>query len=301
MDPFKQAIDILVERGSLPPELLPALSALDASQCEAFAAALRAIPEPRRLELLRALRSEAETNLQLDANPALRAATDDPSPSVRRLAIELIEEDRTPELLARLLRLLREDPDAEVRGAAAAALGEFAYLAEVGELTEREAEQVESELLACVHRPGEVASVRGLALASAGYFSDERVASEIRSAYGQPELRTAAIRAMGRTADPSWTPQLINDLSSAEPEVRAEAARALGESEDPRGARPLSDLVDDPVLGVRLAAIEALGHIGGERAREALLYCLGAEDDEVRDAAEQALEELEFFEEPLQP
>ncbi|TME42125.1 MAG: HEAT repeat domain-containing protein [Chloroflexi bacterium] len=56
------------------------------------------------------------------------------------------------------------------------------------------------------------------------------------------------------------------------------------------------ELVDDPVREVRLAVIEALGHIGGEEAREALLYLAEAPDDTVREAAEHALEEVESTE-----
>jgi HEAT repeat protein len=85
-------------------------------------------------------------------------------------------------------------------------------------------------------------------------------------------------------------------LGSEDPQLREEAARALGEIEDERAVTPLAELVDDPVAAVRLAVIEALGHIGGEDAREALLYLAEAADDEVREAAEGALEEIEAAE-----
>jgi HEAT repeat protein len=45
-----------------------------------------------------------------------------------------------------------------------------------------------------------------------------------------------------------------------------------------------------------MAVIEALGHIGGEEAREALLYLGEDAEDSVRAAAEKALEELEAAE-----
>ena len=44
---------------------------------------------------------------------------------------------------------------------------------------------------------------------------------------------------------------------------------------------------------MRLAVIEALGHIGGEDAREALLFLAEAAEDEIREAADRALEEIE--------
>jgi HEAT repeat protein len=78
--------------------------------------------------------------------------------------------------------------------------------------------------------------------------------------------------------------------------LREEAARALGEIEDERAVTPLVEVVDDPEQSVRMAVIEALGHIGGEEAREALLYIAEAGDDEVGTAAERALEDLEAAE-----
>jgi len=47
---------------------------------------------------------------------------------------------------------------------------------------------------------------------------------------------------------------------------------------------------------VRLAVIEALGHIGGDEAREALLYAAEDSQDTIREAAEKALEEIEEVE-----
>ena len=55
-------------------------------------------------------------------------------------------------------------------------------------------------------------------------------------------------------------------------------------------------MVDDPEMDVRLAAIEALGRIGGDEAREALLYVAESGDEEIRAAAERALEDLEATE-----
>ena len=57
--------------------------------------------------------------------------------------------------------------------------------------------------------------------------------------------------------------------------------------------------VDDPELEVRLAAIRALGQIGGEEARETLIYALEDERDIIREAAERALNEIEEDEDPL--
>jgi HEAT repeat protein len=68
---------------------------------------------------------------------------------------------------------------------------------------------------------------------------------------------------------------------------------------DERAAPTVGELVDDTELEVRLAAIKALGLIGGDEAREALLYALEDEQDIIREAAENALNEVEEGEDPL--
>jgi HEAT repeat protein len=50
---------------------------------------------------------------------------------------------------------------------------------------------------------------------------------------------------------------------------------------------------------VKEAAIHSLGEIGGRQAREALLALLDSESEAVRDAATEALAQLDFEEDPL--
>jgi HEAT repeat protein len=54
-------------------------------------------------------------------------------------------------------------------------------------------------------------------------------------------------------------------------------------------------------VDLRLAAVMALGKIGGSEAKRALGTCLTDRSQAVRDAAEVALGEAEFFEEPFLP
>jgi len=44
-------------------------------------------------------------------------------------------------------------------------------------------------------------------------------------------MRTSAVFAMGRSADPYWSDLVINELQSSRPEMRYEAAMASGELE----------------------------------------------------------------------
>jgi HEAT repeat protein len=120
----------------------------------------------------------------------------------------------------------------------------------------------------------------------------------IRTAYASPDelMRISAVFAMGRSADDQWIETVISELEAQSPAMRYEAARAAGELEARNAISPLAHLLDDPDREVQEMAIWALGQIGGDRAR-ALLSKLAKSDDAVlAEAADDALEELEWME-----
>jgi HEAT repeat protein len=199
-------------------------------------------------------------------------------------------------LLGKLLELVKSDASTDVRQAAAEDLARFTLVAELDDLDTDSTARLRTRLQEVVADDNQAPRVRTSALAALGYFSDAVIGELLARAFADPTLRLGAVRAMGRTADPRWTEQLIPVLGSEDPDEREEAARALGEVEDERAVGPLSELVDDPVTDVRIAVIQALGQIGGEEAREALLYLAEAPDDDIRQAAEAALDELEAAE-----
>ena len=84
------------------------------------------------------------------------------------------------------------------------------------------------------------------------------------------------------------------------PTAIAEEARALLVNGRCADAMPLlGRLMYLQPPPARVGAIAALGEIGGEEAREALIYALEDKREAIRQAAAAALEELEFFEDPL--
>jgi len=183
-----------------------------------------------------------------------------------------------------------------VRQAAAEDLARFTLLAELDDLDAEASAKLRTTLFNVIADASQAPRVRTSALAALGYFSDMVVAEQLASGFLDQTLRIGAVRGMGRSADTRWTDRLMPVLGSEDPTLREEAARALGEIEDERAVTPLGELIDDSVLEVRLAVIQALGHIGGDDAREALLYLAESPEDEVREAAEAALEELEAAE-----
>jgi HEAT repeat protein len=82
--------------------------------------------------------------------------------------------------------------------------------------------------------------------------------------------------------------------------MRYEAARACGELEASAALSALIYLIEaDPDPEVQEMAIWALGRIGGKEARRVLEACCESEDEALRQAAEEALDELDFLGGPL--
>jgi HEAT repeat protein len=81
--------------------------------------------------------------------------------------------------------------------------------------------------------------------------------------------------------------------------MRFEAARACGELELHEAIPKLAMLAEDEDIEVRQAALWALGRIGGPEARRILLTHIESDVEVIREAAEEALEELTFAEDAL--
>jgi HEAT repeat protein len=293
---FAKALVSIAEQGGLSQPEVDTLSVLYGADLARFAEVWAALPAGARARLIRALQSTAETRLRLDFSALNHLALEDADPQVRLAGVQSAIEDRSPELLKKLLELVSSDTSLEVRFAAVEDLARFTLLGELEDLDPEVTMELKKRLFNVVRDQNQAAPVRGSALAALGYFSDVDSAQEVASGFSDPILRLGAVRAMGRTADPRWTDRLMPVLGSDDPQLRVEAARALGELEDERAATPLVELLEDPEPDVQLAVIQALGQIGGEEAREALLFLAEAAEDQLREAADKALEEIEAAE-----
>jgi HEAT repeat protein len=296
---FTQALRAVEARAELAPEEIQALAHLDTGDLARLRIVWDGLDSAHRIGLLNRLHQWETGNQRLEFNGIYRIGLDDENANVRSTAVRSVVEDGDLELLAKLCRLATDDPDEGVRGAAADGLAPFALRAELGELHSSDAELVERVLFTVLDRVDEPPAVRGAALASLGYLDTVKIAEEIQAAFDEPALQQSAVRAMGRSANPTWLDALRMEASDESPAMRAEVARAAGEMADERAVAFVTEMVDDPVIDVRLAAITALGQIGGEEAREALIYALEDKREVVREAAEAALNELEQEEEPF--
>jgi HEAT repeat protein len=268
---------------------------------EAFKSVWHGIDVARRRQIVEMLVEVAEDNFELDYDQIFRLCLGDGDGEVRAKAIEGLSECEERSLLDPLISLLLGDLEDSVRAAAAAALGTFAMLAEFGELKANDADKVEKALLTAFSNKKEQMDVRCRALESISMMSRPQVEVMIRQAYQSDELefRASALCAMGRTCNSDWLSILLQELSSPSAQLRFEAARACAELEADDAVPRLIELTRDDDAQVRLSAVEALGRIGGNEAKQALQECRDGADDAMSEAAEDALDEMKFREDPF--
>jgi len=229
-------------------------------------------PVERRRRIAEELLELGEDNPTLDFGAVFRLFLRDPDAPIRKLAIEGLWEDESRDLIEPLTRLLKDDPDSEVRQTAALSLGRFVVLNEFDAVRPRDAERVLAALREAIDDFGQPAEVRGRAVEAIGASSAPWVTEIIENAYDddEPRLQIGALNAMGRNADARWLPTLLAAMESDDPERRYEAALAAGQIGDDDAVPALNDLIEDEDSEVQEAAITALGQIGGETAIEAL-------------------------------
>jgi HEAT repeat protein len=284
----------------LPHKELRKLNDIGADARQEFSSAWQAIPAERRREIAIALASLAEDNVEFDFRDVFSSILDDPEADVRLAAVDGLWEDERVSTLRKLLPMMATDPDSDVRASVALALGRFAHRASIDELPARVSKDVRDALLRSASNLDEPDEVRRRSIEGLGYYSGDDVIALIGQAYtsGKQPLKESAVVAMGHTMDPRWLPVLDVELQSSEAALRYEAARAAGElAGEATSLLPrLLPMTEGDDLEVAQAAIWALGQIGGDGARRALKRLSRSDDSTVRQAADEALSELQMEE-----
>ncbi|MBC8447473.1 MAG: HEAT repeat domain-containing protein [Chloroflexi bacterium] len=282
----------LVDEGRpLRPSMLYALSGLGPDQLAEVQTAWKRASTDRTRAVLRALVELTEIMIDADFTALFRWWLGDEDAEVRLLAIEGLWEDEDVGLVGSLLRLLKDDDQPAVRAAAAASLGRFVLLGELGQINAAVGARAEQALLEAYFTFEEALEVRRRALEAVAYSSEAGVSDLIDDAYheGEEEMCLSALLAMGRSADRRWRPLLIQELDNPSPAMRYEAAQACGELELRDAVPALARLIDVEDVEVRDMAIEALGKIGGAGARRILGECWVRGDDVLQAVVEEAL------------
>lgn len=300
METFKDKLHSLVEGDGLVASSLTFLSDLSMEDRATLRRDWPQLPVALRRRVTGMLVTMAEDNIELFFRPVYLIALEDGDPKVRLSAIEGLFEDNSKLTLGKLINILRMDPDRDVREAAASALGRFTYLAECGKLGS-DAQPLRDALMQSASDKNEDADVRRRAIESLGYLAgDDEVRDLIAQSYERGGRQAeSAVFAMGRNMDARWQQTVLDELDSDVPSMRYEAARAAGEMTLEDALPMLTLMIDDSDLEVQLAAVWALGQIGGRPAAEALTRALKSENPAMREAAQEAIQEIAFSANPL--
>jgi len=300
LDELKQTLEDLKKRkGTIPFSMLYPLSDLAGQRWVEFDTAWSTFSTDQRRHLIQALVELAEASFEVYFDPIFRHCLDDPDEKVRAMAIDGLWENEDPALIGPLLTMLRSDPSAQVRAAAARGLGHFVLAGELEKLDQPIQARIVNELLITIHLAEEQTEVRRRAVESVAYASTPEVLDALEMAYSDEDeqMRISAVTGMGRSCDRRWKEILLAELQSDSPAMRYEAAWACGELALRQVVPVLGRLVDDPDAQVRSAAIWALGQIGGPLAREILLEAYDqAGDEDTLDAIDEALAEQALLE-----
>jgi len=280
----------------IPLEHVKLLSDLDARQIKQVASTWETITPSRRLALLEHCGKLAEEHFEFLFEALNRLALEDVESTVRVQAVHNLWECEAPDILPLLIDMLLHAEEEKEREAAAEALGQFVYLGELDDIGETDKLDIEKALLQAVqHDPSRQVQRRGME--SLGYSSRTEVADLINAFHtsDNEQDQITAIIAMGRSADPIWGEDVRLALQNTSPEIRMHAARAAGELEMKDAVEDLIDILSDINALNQAAAVWALGQIGGERAREALLYFDEQNEDEVLgELLQESLDHLAF-------
>ncbi len=299
---FKDKMNQIATEPELHSGSLYIFSKMDQETLATFKSVWPTIATQRRRDIMQELVEISEANFEVYFDPVFLLGLADEDAFVRTSAINGLWEHENAALIGPLVHLLCADEAAGVRAAAATALGRFVYMGAVEEIDQHQALLAEEALLETIHLTSEDIEVRRRAVESIAFSSEPAVAQIIENAYydEHEKMQVSAIFAMGRSADSHWRPQVIAELDNENSEIRFEAARASGELEASDAVPKLVELIDeDPDLQVQEMAIWALGRIGGPAAREALEVCLESEVESIALAAEEALDELNLFNDSL--
>jgi len=276
---------------------LDVLSDLTTTDLGRFQATWSNLSRERRRSLLSNLVEVAEDHVDAYFAPIYFWLIDDDDPKVRAQAIEGLWEDEDVRLINPLIRRVKSDDAAEVRAVAAASLGRFMLMSELDQLDPTVARRIENTLHTAFSGAESDITVRRRALEALAYSSQEYVQDLILEAYQDDEdgLRMSAVFAMGRSADLRWANTVLEELSSLDSGMCFEAARASGELELADAVPELIGLLQEDDVELRDSAVWALGRIGGPEARRALQACVASTDEDLRQAAEDALAEMDSY------
>jgi HEAT repeat protein len=253
---------------------------------------LNSMSEQEKIELLGML-AESEEGYGVGADFYGRLLHD-PSPEVRKLAVQALWDFPEEEYIEPLIEVAEYDPEVEVRARALSVLGIFIYEgAAMNELPEAAFLRVRRYLLEIARDASQPLLPRRMALEALSFDAADDVAELTEWAYHHEneEVNLTAIFSMGRSQSSRWSEYIVKELYSDNRRRLLEAITAVSEGFVEEATPRLRHLALSRDKEVRLSAIWALAHSGGPGALEVLEMCAESKDEEVREAAEEAIME----------
>ena len=243
-------------------------------------------------------------------SPVLESLNDQ-NPRVRAQAIKELSEHRNPIVVRRLIDLAQHDPALQVRCAAISGLGDFVYREE-GLVcdTEPNLDSIGADsqdmsdfgrvcrfLLAVYQDQDRPPEEKRQAVESLSYSSSDTVERLIADLYARPEkeAKCSALLAMGRNGSTRWVEVMRQEIHSSDRDLQLAAIDATGEIGLESFGKDLWRLTYAEDKGVMLAALWSLGQTGWDGAFERLDELTLHKDPEVRQIADEAMEEWLFY------
>ncbi|MGJ3248446.1 MAG: HEAT repeat domain-containing protein [Elainellaceae cyanobacterium] len=229
--------------------------------------------------------------------PVLLELLNDFDSSVRSSAVRALWSMKDKSIIPKLLEIIDQDPDFDVRYVAASALGEigdiktllklvgtFSYdkwLEEpVGDALRRVCDESETlELIEYLNDSDPY--VRSGAAEAIGAIGDEKAIPELLNILNHPdsEVRYGIVKALGNTLDKNVVPELLNVLHEDEDfDVCINAVEALGKIADESAIPGLLDALRYGSDYLSYCVVKSLGRIGDESAISEVFSKLGSED-----------------------
>lgn len=274
------------------------LSDMDQTHFEQFQEQWPTASESRRQIIARHLADISEENSVVEFSLLFSYLLNDLSPAVRLAALDGLWDSDNLAIIDPIIQLLMADPQPNIQAAAASALGHFVLMGVWGQIPAKVKDRVVNALLSKYDQAELQPEVRRPVLESLSGTTHPRLPTLIDQAYDSDDeqLQISAVYAMGQSADKSWLPTILQEMSSPWPDMRAEAAKAAGNMGSSDALERLADLIYDEDLEVRLAGVAALGQIGGDNGYNLLRQLADdPEAEELYEAVEEALEEMELL------
>ncbi len=286
---------------ALSEEEIRSLTDLADDQANAFHKIWDKLNDELKLQNMRAMLSAAAEDILLDYTAIVRTDLLSPNPTIRRIALHLMQDLRKSYFLEEVIRIARTDTDPEAKKDAIEILGFFLNDLISQKHQQHKLEKARSALLELVN--AEQQDIRFCAMEALAYLDEEVIHPLIRLCFTShdPQTLASGLRAVQRSMRTQWQQDVLENLDHEDPAVRIEAIRAAGALQMQSALEKILllltqfDRIDQETLDT---AILAASQIGGDEASEmiSLLEEALESDEESIELFEQARSNLELLE-----